>query len=139
MPGLYNLFFGENKQADVLLAALGLTRDSVGRYRDCYIENGEIALYTRNGCNNREHWEFSFAEYQEGEDCPCPGCVITYQLPKHPCYLRDQDDDFDATYATVYFRFPEEYKVELEAISAETTVAPSKKWKSFIQELSKKE
>ena len=34
---LYNRLFGENPDATILLGMLGLTRDSFGRYRDCFL------------------------------------------------------------------------------------------------------
>ena len=44
---MYSLIFGQNKAADAILATLGLTREAVGRFRDCFITAGEIAVYTR--------------------------------------------------------------------------------------------
>ena len=89
---LYNTLFGMNPLSDVILATLGLTRGDTGRFRDCFVADGKIAVYTRNGGGNRE-------EYQPVIDA----------LAEHPCYLFDQDDDFDSTYATIYFSFPEQY------------------------------
>jgi hypothetical protein len=80
MGGLYNMLFGVNPASHVILATLGLNVRDVGRFRDCYVANGEIAVYTRNGGGNRE-------EYQE----------IIDKLAEHPCYLRDADDEFDCT------------------------------------------
>lgn len=48
-------------------------------------------------------------EAPNSEECACPGCAITYRLPKHPNYLSDCDDDFDSTYATIEFSVPEAY------------------------------
>ena len=107
---LYNLLHGVNKQAPILLAFLGLTPAKVGRFRDAYLnEDGtKIIVYTRNGGGNREHYFLS--ECEEGEGCNCTGCIMTYQLPKHPNYICDYDDDFDSTYAYVEFTVPEKYK-----------------------------
>lgn len=41
---------------------------------------------------------------------------MTYQIPKHPNYLKDKDDSFDCTYASVYYSVPEEYKDECRAM-----------------------
>ncbi len=104
--GLYNLLHGENADADVLLAGLGLTRGQVGRYRDVWVTAAdEIAVYTRNGGGNRDCW--SDEPSSNSDSCDCAGCVISYRLPQHPLYLRDEDDDFDSTYATVYFKAPD--------------------------------
>jgi len=103
---MYNALFGQNPHADILLGILGLSKGDVGRFRDCYVDelDGEqvIAVYTRNGGGNRECWEDD-----DNDGCDCPGCVISYCLPDHPNYLRDEDDDFDCTYATIYFSIPE--------------------------------
>ena len=54
MSGLYNALFGVNPIADTLLFTLGYTREDCGRFRDCYIENNKIIIYTRNGGGNRD-------------------------------------------------------------------------------------
>jgi hypothetical protein len=104
---LYNALFGKNPASGVLLAILGLNESDVGRFRDAYVteEDGQpvIAIYTRNGGGNRDHYD---DEVEEGPGCRCTGCTITYVLPAMPGYVRDEDDDFDSTYATVYFRPP---------------------------------
>lgn len=112
------MVFGGNPKADAILATLGLTRGDVGRYRDCLVAQGEIAVYTRNGGGNREDYEGVFEA-----------------LAAHPCYLRDADDDFDSTYATIFFRFPDEYAADLKAIDSGVPFEPSKKWAEFIAAL----
>jgi len=112
---LYNMLFGMNEMSDFILATLGLSKSGVGRFRDCYIEKSEdrkyrIAVYTRNGGGNREHWD---DDKEEGENCDCPGCIISHKLPYHDLYIMDKDDDFDSTYATIYFNLPPEYEKEL--------------------------
>jgi len=108
---MYNMIFGQNPVGDFILATLGIKRGDTGRYRDCFVANGEIAIYTRNGGGNRE-------EYQGVID----------ELAKHPCYLRDEDDDFDCTYATIYFKFPEEFAEELKKLDAGEKFDPSQRW-----------
>jgi len=104
--GMYNMIFGVNPASDFLLALVDLTKAEVGRFRDCFVtaDGKEIAVYTRNGGGNREHYD---NDEEAGPGCGCTGCIITYRLPAHPYYLRDADDDFDCTYATVYFKVPE--------------------------------
>ena len=193
----YNMLFGQNPASDVLLATLGLTRGSVGRFRDCYVKDGRICVYTRNGGGNRECWcrddpecgrpeckhhvvqreanEYAFmpeSEWPDGKapgnwfetrngvfgcsyatgrkvledryvcespcsiDCACPGCVICERLPAHPLYERDEDDDFDCTYATIYFRFPEQYAADLESIDrGDETETPSLAWQALFSSL----
>jgi len=117
------MLFGTNKIAPALLFILDLNQpDKIwdsGRYRDIYLnEDGTIIiLYTRNGGGNRRHWDLSHSKYKEGPDCPCPGCIITYKLKKHPNYIRDYDDDFDSTYAYVEFEVPKQFKEIAESLA----------------------
>lgn len=120
MSGFYNMVFGQNKASDAILATLGLRRGDFGRFRDVFIAEGEIAVYTRNGGGNRE-------DYQEVFDT----------LSKHPCYLRNADDDFDCTYATIYFKFPEEYSEELKQLDSGKPFDPSKMWLDAIDAIKK--
>jgi hypothetical protein len=193
---MYNMIFGTSKAAPLLLAVLGLKREDTGRFRDCFLtEQGEIAVYTRNGGGNRHcshvddprwgdsgcHGEAYEVETDEevwltkediangvagsarllnvfsgdkrmartgkmikqtrytcggpeSEKCACTGCTITYRLPKHPLYLRDEDDEFDYTYATVYFKMPENIDRELVK-SIEPELARDGVWQDFIAAL----
>ena len=120
---LYNMLFGMNEIAPALLFILDLNQpDKIwdsGRFRDIYLnEDGtSIILYTRNGGGNRRHWDLSHSKYKEGPDCPCPGCIITYKLKKHPNYIRDYDDDFDSTYAYVEFGVPKQFREIAESLA----------------------
>ena len=120
---LYNLLFGVNEIAPLLLFILDIDQPDEkwesGRFRDIYLnEDGtKVILYTRNGGGNRDHWSFSYPEYKEGEDCPCPGCIITHKLKKHPNYIKDYDDDFDSTYAYIEFDVPEQFKEIAEGLA----------------------
>lgn len=107
-----------NPLSDVILATFGLTRDDTGRFRDCYIGNNEIAVYTRNGGGNRE-------TYQDVID----------QLAARGCYLRDEDDDFDSTYATIYFSFPPDFHDALTAIQNKVPFNPDAKWVEMLAKL----
>lgn len=109
---MYNAIFGVNPLTPILLAALNLNHKAVPRFRDCYLaEDGtQIAVYTRMGGGNRGHWDFWTDDNENpctaGPECPCPGCVAEYKLAAHSQYIRDEDDDFDCTYATYYFDTP---------------------------------
>lgn len=121
---LYNLLHGTYPAASILRAMLDLEPEGrwpVGRFRDIYpfrTEAGElqIILYTRNGGGNRYHWEFTYEEHSPGDKCPCPGCIIEHQLPKHPNYVHDYDDDFDSTYAYIVFSVPELHVESVETL-----------------------
>ena len=88
---LYNMVAGYHPTARVVLDMLELSPDDCGRFRDAYItEDGELAIFTRNGGGNRD-------DYQSVIDT----------LAEHPNYLRDEDDDFDSTYCTIFFSVPD--------------------------------
>ena len=126
--GLYNMIFGKNPMSNGLLAVLGLTQADFARFRDCYIEGETVAVYTRLGGGNRECW------CDDGTDHACYRADIQ-KIQSHPLYLRDADDDFDCTYATFYFRIPEEMKAAVVGLVAKDEVAPADKWKQFFADL----
>jgi len=116
---LYNMLFGVNSAAPVLLATLGLTAGDVPCFRDCYIDGDNIVIHTRTGGGNREDYE-----------------VENEELQSNPFYVRDEDDDFDCTYANFYYRFPEEYADELKAMAANAdSIKPSEKWEALLESL----
>jgi len=127
------MLFGVNPLTDIILATLGLTRYRIQRFRDVHISDGKIAVYTRCGGGNRDHWDTEPGN-DYGEGCDCPGCWITYQIIKHPNYLYDRDDDFDSTYATVYFSSPEKYKELLKSLEAGDW-NPDKLWLDKFEKL----
>lgn len=53
MGGLYNVIFGYNPACIVILPMLGRKEDEYPRFRDCFVEDGKIAIYTRVGGNSR--------------------------------------------------------------------------------------
>lgn len=130
--GLYNMLFGTNSDAPHVLRLLGWTRDQVPRFRDAYLTNRDgntvIAVYTRMGGGNRGCWE------DRKPGCPCVGCAADNVLAKHHLYISDKDDDFDHTYATYYYRLPEEVDVrelDVEGLSGD------EKWNNFFEQLEK--
>lgn len=131
---MYNLVHGTNPAADWLLALLDLTREDVGRFRDAWVNKTEagyeIAVYTRNGGGNRGCWR---DDTPEGPTCDCPGCIMEYRLTAHPLYLRDADDNFDCTYATIFFRAPDEAKALLSGL--EENRDPDAEWLRVLDAL----
>lgn len=85
---------GSNENAHKLLNLIGLKDTDFPRYRDTSLwnNNTEIRVITRAGGGNRE-------EYQSNID----------ELKNNEYYLRDEDDDFDSTYAYIFFKVPEQY------------------------------
>lgn len=100
--GLYNMVFGNDPRVGAVLLLLEKESAAFGRFRDAWIEKTEagelrLAVYTRNGGNNR------------GEYMP-DWCA------EHPLFISDKDDDFDNTYATIYFKMPEDALAKLRAL-----------------------
>lgn len=113
---LYNMMFGQNPMSYLLLAALKLTPDDFGRFRDAWIQDGKIAVYTRCGGGNREGYQDMFEA-----------------MEVHPNYDSDRDDDFDCTYATLFFNFPDEYREPLSKIEEEPS--GDERWKKLFEAL----
>ena len=95
---MYNMLFGQNPNSDIVLALIGLKESDIERYRDCGLENtGDeylIYVYTRTGGRNREDY---------------PNELLT----ENEYYIRDEDDEFDSTYATYYFNIPTDIKQDI--------------------------
>jgi hypothetical protein len=92
VSGLYNAVFGSNDFGPALVELVN-DRQAIdpGRYRDAWVEHeGDrllIRIHTRNGGGNREDY-----------DDP--------SMQAHPWYVRDEDGDFDSTYADYWFAPP---------------------------------
>lgn len=97
---LYNMINGVNPATFFILPLLGEKHpDDYPRFRDCFVtEDNEIAVFTRVGGGNRNE---GFGEEE---------------LQSHPNFLRDEDDDFDSTYATYYFSVPEEWEKDFDLV-----------------------
>jgi len=124
---LYNALFGMNPFAGMLLKLYELETEKypTGRFRDIYVkkEGNEfvVVLYTRNGGGNREDYEEVFEA-----------------LSKHPNYIRDYDDDFDCTYASIEFSVPKEKFEIIEHIQSITgSKAPMEKFQEMISNMEK--
>lgn len=96
----YNAINGYNPACIFLLPMLGRKSEDYPRFRDCFPEDGKIAVYTRVGGNNRN------CGYGEEELYSDPNFVSTY------------DDDFDPTYGTYLFEVPEKWKADFDLIMA---------------------
>lgn len=88
---LYNNLFGVNKDANEILALVGLTPGYFARFRDVdLINDGKtVRVFTRTGGGNRENYQ-----------------VVWEEIRKDSNYITDYDDDFDCTYAYIEFRVP---------------------------------
>lgn len=116
---LYNMIFGMNPDTDKILSLLGKTQGDFGRFRSVFLEDGYIVVHTRNGGGNREDYEDVFEE-----------------MSAHPWYSHDQDDDFDCTYANIYFKVPEGAEQTLVALCGFNQGAnPSTQWAELLAQM----
>ncbi len=130
------MVFGESKQADILLAVLDLTRGDLYRYRDCYLtDDGRIAVYTRGGGNNRDCYCWQYADHELAPGEHLDGCAVVAQrkMEMHPLYLYSEDDDCDSTYATFYYRVPDDAAEKVAGMVPEQD--RDERWQEFIAAL----
>lgn len=119
MSGLYNSVFGMNV-ATVLVAPMLTEEDPRSyfpRFRDCYVEDGKIVVYTRVGGNNRcyeMHGDHALM-YDEGDGYWDFGEGKLYELPT---FVETYDDDFDRTYGYYVFGVPEEWREDFDRVMA---------------------
>ncbi len=111
------MLLGQNKHSDRLLEILELgSKYPIREYQDIYLNSDgtEIILYTHSGGLARYHY---WSDEDSGDECSCTGCIMTYQVFKHPNYLEDDDDTFNCGYAYVYYSVPDKYKDECRMMS----------------------
>ena len=131
---LYNMLFGVNPHAPMLLGFLGTEPDKIPRFRDCYVKDGMIVVYTRMGGGNRGHWEYS-SDTEAGPNCQCAGCIAEHYLPTLPGYVRDEDDDFDCTYASYYYKPSPEVAKLVEQLSSLSSESPADRWRKLLADM----
>lgn len=139
---LYNMMFGVNHMAPILLKTIGLDANDVPRFRDAFLQNDHIVIHTRTGGGNRDFYESletcqeNYPEDFTGEDYP--DGPWNSDLTCNQYYSHDEDDDFDSTYANFYFNFPPEYESDLKALSeSNSTYTPSEKWQMLFETFDK--
>jgi hypothetical protein len=118
---LYNMLFGTNPFSGVLLQMLGITRDDVPRFRDCFLneDGSEIIIHTRTGGGNRE-------DYEDGNN----------YLTLVDGYKYDADDDFDSTYADFHYEVPEACKSQVALMKDLGAVTdPAARWQEVLDGL----
>lgn len=106
---LYNMIHGVNKLAGLVMIVLGKKATDFGRFRDAGFDNGRMFVRTRCGGGNREGYQHVFDA-----------------ISLHPLYLADEDDDFDSTFATFYFKIPARSEYVIEGMEAEGIPPESK-------------
>lgn len=97
---LYNMLFGMNAKADLILAVIGLKKHDVERFRDVHVTEGgkQIAVHSRTGGGNR-------ADYPQLLMRHLPGWVLS------------EDEDYDNTYCDDYFAIPDEWQDDVAKLS----------------------
>jgi hypothetical protein len=92
------MLHGFSPNAAAILHALGLDPKQIDRFRDAsFAKDGDqhvLHIFCRTGGGNREDY---------------PNTTLT----SHPLYLRDEDDEYDCTYAHYYFKIPQSVLDEL--------------------------
>lgn len=116
MSGLYNIINGYNIACVLILPMLGRKQEEYPRFRDCFVEDGMIAIYTRVGGGNR-------------------GCGFgEEELYKDPNFIKTYDDDFDNTYATYLFNVPEKWKPDFNKIMIGNAKEVSDDYYNYVKE-----
>ena len=116
MSGLYNIINGYNIACVLILPMLGRKQEEYPRFRDCFVEDGMIAIYTRVGGGNR-------------------GCGFgEEELYKDPNFIKTYDDDFDNTYATYQFNVPEKWKPDFNKIMDGNAKEVSDDYYNYVKE-----
>lgn len=118
---LYNVLFGENEEANVLLGMIKANKAFFERYRDIYLCNGgkEIRVLTRIGGQNRKSYKETWKK-----------------IKKHKGYIKDFDDDFDQTYAYVDFKVPEKFGFTASKMFKEEPESVGDRFKRECEEMS---
>ena len=114
--GLYNMVFGNSKQAPLVLMLLDRTAGDFGRFRGAWVEKNDagelrMVVYTRCGGGNREEYEHVFDE-----------------MRTHPLYLDSADDDCDCTYASFFFKVPPDADTRVAKLAEEQGVKMPDGW-----------
>lgn len=137
---LYNQVFGFDPLSHMLIKALHVNPLHVPRFRDCFLLDGKIAIYTRTGGNNRSinetPWVF------EGKVIPRTVAPDNWNsiCAAHPDYLGTEDDEYDNTYAFWWFRYPTSPEIHdaLTAIAKDhERPRPSTRWKALTESMKK--
>ena len=113
---LYNIINGFNPACVFIMPMLGRKQNEYPRFRDCFVEDGMIAIFTRVGSLNK-------------------GCGFGEEkLYEDPNYVRDYDDDFDCTYGTYLFNVPEKWKADFDAIMNDKWQNISHEYVKYLKE-----
>ncbi|UOF78439.1 hypothetical protein [Caudoviricetes sp.] len=125
---MYNMVHGTNPLAGVLLRMLDTKTESIPRFRDCYFDGEYIVIYTRTGGGNRDWYDEPNEDNKEGP--------WNSDLRALPGFVRDEDDDYDSTYASFYFTVPEQFNYLLDKLkSMAQKETQSERWEASIERI----
>lgn len=113
---LYNMLFGFSDACVWIMPMLGRKQEEWPRFRNCFVEDGKIEIYTRVGGGNRG------CGYGEEELYEDPNFITTY------------DDDYDPTYATYVFKVPDKWKADFDKIIDGKLHETSQEYQQYIRE-----
>lgn len=118
---LYNMLFGENEDAPVLLGMLKTNKAFFARFRDIFLcDNGKtIRVYTRLGGAYRKEYKKEWKE-----------------IKKHQYYKKDFDDSFDNTYAYVDFIVPKDFEYTAKKMFKEEPISVGDKFNKEVEDMS---
>lgn len=115
---MYNMLFGYNLLSPLLLKILDIKTEEIPRFRDAYWDGQNIVILTRTGGGNRDdYW------------------VENALMGQHFNFIRDEDDDFDCTYAKFYYELPKNFEYIRDWLNDRTSEEPKKKWEDLFQKL----
>lgn len=135
----YNMIHGFNPLAPMVLAMVGVSQERVPRFRDAYWNGEHLCVHTRTGGGNRDYYESeescrsNYPEYFGGKDDP--DGPWNEDLRALPGFVRDEDDDYDSTYATFYFDVPERFGWFREWANDKTAKPPAERWQAAIDHI----
>jgi len=135
---LFAMLIGEDSNAQDLLKLLGINQGDIPRYRSCYWDGTYIIVHTRTGGGNREFYESlescleNYPEYFE-DQTRSPDGPWNEDLRKIPGYVKDEDSDFDCTYADFYYTPPKGVEEALAALPI--SVPPAERWQAVFKAL----
>lgn len=135
----YNLIHGVDPLAGVLMAMLGAQPAGIPRFRDCWFDGEHIVIHTRTGGGNRDYYESEESclenypdRFEDGEEAPSgPWNEDVRSLPG---FVRDEDDDYDSTYANFFFTVPERFAPLLDKLrSMAKKETQGERWEAAIE------
>jgi len=161
---LYNMLFGQNPAAPILMAALNLDNQAPDnwdeRFNELSDDWGELDIYSEAGqALMKEAKEIGYYPtgrfrdiYYEHEEGKEPKIILYtrngggnrdfYQyvfelLENHPLHITDYDDDFDCTYAYIEFKAPESIIKFFDGMKTGKLANVSEKFKAEIEAMEK--